>query len=321
MLGINYNKVTSISVGFKEDYVMYSLDFEEFLWANGYDDSLIENLYSNMINVKPLSELEFLKLSKLFKQYIITGGMPQIVNQIIKDKTYYNVITLQNQLYVDYENDIRKYVTGLDSAKVVNFYRHITPMLARENHKFQISKLSTGAKSRDYLGCDEWLKDAGIINIAYNVNELSLPLKGNEKENDKRIYYSDNSLLIASLDEEAKEDLRINDNFEIYNGALTESIVCEALIKSGIKDIYFYKNEDSTIELDFIVRIKNEIIPFEVKTNRGRSKSMNKILEEKKFKFGIKLTNQNIGYSNSKYTIPYFLTFLLIRFLKEKINW
>ena len=194
-------------------------------------------------------------------------------------------------------------------------------MLARENHKFQISKVAKGAKSRDFVGCDEWLKDAGIINIAYNLHDLSLPLKGNEIENDKRIYYAENSLLVASLDEESKENLRINDNFEIYNGALTESITSEALVKSGCKELYFYKNTDSTIELDFVVRAKNYAIPIEVKTGRGRSKSLNKMLDTGMFKYGIKLANQNIGFANGKFTFPYSLAFKLKQFLSDKIEW
>ena len=321
MLGINYKKITSISVGFKEDYHMYSMDFEEFLWACGYDENLVNKIFDNMCNLEPLSDLEFNKLSKIFKQFITVGGLPNIVNHFVQDKTLYNVIQLQNQLYIDYENDIKNYVNGLDVSRVVNFYRHITPMLSRDNHKFQISKIGHGAKNREFVGCDEWLKDAGIINIAYNINDLTLPLKGNEIESDKRIYYSDNALLIASLDEYAKEDLRINNNFEIYNGALTESFVSEGLIKSGYKELYFYKNKNHTIEIDFVVRCKNELVPIEVKTRKGRTKSLNNVLQDNKFKFGIKLTNQNIGYSNKKYTFPYFLTFLLNRFLEKKINW
>lgn len=138
-----------------------------------------------------------------------------------------------------------------------------------------------------------------------------------------RIYYSDHSLFIANMDEEAKEDLILNENYEIYNGALYESLVSEALIKSGF-NLYFYKNADSTIELDFLIRIKNEIIPIEVKKNRGRSKSLNAILSNnEKIKFGIKLTNGNIGFENNKFTFPYYLAFLLGRFFKdtEYIKW
>jgi predicted AAA+ superfamily ATPase len=130
-------------------------------------------------------------------------------------------------------------------------------------------------------------------------------------------------LFIANLDEESKEDLVVNENYEIYNGALYESLVSEALVKSGFK-LYFYKNSDSTIELDFLIRVKNEIIPVEVKRNRGRSKSLNIILDtNENINYGLKLTNGNIGFENNKFTFPYYLTFLIKRFFKETeyIKW
>ena len=321
MLGINYKGIRSVAVGFKQDYVMRSLDFEEFLWANGYNDELTGRIYAKMLDARALSDVEFASLSKLFGQYVMVGGMPKNVQEFVLSRTLHEVVGAQRQLLLDYENDMKKYVQGLDVAKVVNYYRHITPMLARDNHKFQISRLSHGAKSRDYTGCDEWLKDAGIINIAYNLQDLSLPLKGNEIENDKRVYYADHSLLIASLDEESREDLSLNGNFEIYNGALTESIVSEALVKSGFEDLYFYRSKDMSVELDFVVRRKNMVVPIEVKTNRGRSKSLNKMLDAGMFEYGIKLTAQNIGFSDRKFTFPYFLAFKVKNFLHDKFAW
>lgn len=176
---------------------------------------------------------------------------------------------------------------------------------------------------RDYEGTEEWLNDAGIINIAYNLEELKLPFSSYEMSDYFRIYYADHSLFIVNLDEEAKEDLIINENYEIYNGALYESLVSEALIKSGFK-LNFYKNSDATIELDFLIRVKNEIVPIEVKRNRGKSKSLNTILENHdKINFGLKLTNGNIGIENNKFTFPYYLTFLLKRIFKDTdyIKW
>ena len=202
-------------------------------------------------------------------------------------------------------------------------YRHISAQLAKDNHKFQISKIWHGARARDYIGTEEWLKDAGIINIAYNLEELELPFSSYEMSDYFRIYYAEHSLFIANLDEEAKEDLIVNENYEIYNGALYESLVSEALVKAGFK-LYFYKNNDATIELDFLIRIKNEIIPVEVKRNRGRSKSLNAILtNNEKINFGLKLTNGNIGFEDNKFTFPYYLAFLLKRFFKdtEYIKW
>lgn len=323
LLGVNYKKIRSIPVGFKEEYTMYSLDFEEFLWANGYDDNQIDDIYDYMKKLMPLPETYINKLRQLYRDYIFVGGMPEAVKLFVDSGTFSEPFNVQKRIYKDYEDDITKYVEGLDSARVKKVYRHISAQLAKDNHKFQISKIGHGARTRDYAGTEEWLKDAGIINVAYNLEELKLPFSSYEMSDYFRIYYSDHSLFIENLDEEAKDDLIINENYEIYNGALYESLVSEALVKSGFK-LYFYKNNDATIELDFLIRIKNEIIPIEVKRNRGRSKSLNAILvNDEKIKFGLKLTNGNIGYENEKFTFPYFLTFLLKRFFKdtEYVKW
>ena len=152
---------------------------------------------------------------------------------------------------------------------------------------------------------------------------MKKPFSSYEMSNYFRIYFAEHSLFIATLDEEAKEDLKINQNFNIYNGALYESLVSEALIKAGY-NLYFYKTDDSEIELDFVIRVKNEIVPIEVKRTRGRSTSLNNIIEKNpNVSYGVKLTDGNIGYSNNIFTFPYFLTFLLKKFFKETniIKW
>ena len=323
LLGVNYKKISSIPVGFKEEYTMYSLDFEEFLWANGYDENQIEDIYDYMKKLMPLPEVYVNKLSQLFRDYIFVGGMPEAVKLFVSSGTFSESFDVQKRIYKDYEDDITKYVEGLDFAKVKRVYRHISAQLAKDNHKFQISKIGHGARLRDYIGAEEWLKDAGIANISYNLDELNIPFSSYEMSDYFRIYYAEHSLFIANLDEESKEDLVVNENYEIYNGALYESLVSEALVKSGFK-LYFYKNSDSTIELDFLIRIKNEIIPVEVKRNRGRSKSLNIILDtNENINYGLKLTNGNIGFENNKFTFPYYLTFLIKRFFKETeyIKW
>lgn len=324
LLGVEYKKIRSIPVGFKEDYTMYTLDFEEYLWANGYDKTQIDDIFNFMKSLKPLPDAYLYKLQQLYRDFIFIGGFPEAVNSFIQNSTFSTPFEIQKRIYKDYEDDITKYVVGLDYAKVKNVYRHITPQLAKDNHKFQISKLGHGARFREYYGTEEWLKDAGIINIAYNVCDLDIPFSSYEMQEYFRMYYTDHSLFIASMDEESKEDLIINSNYEIYNGALYESLVSEELLKSGYK-LYFYKTEDATIELDFVIRAKNSIIPIEVKRNRGRSKSLNTIISENnnKINIGINLTNGNIGFSDNKFTFPYYLTFLIKRFFKETdyIKW
>lgn len=302
---------------------MYSLDFEEFLWAKGYTEDQIEYIYKFMKELKPLPEILFNKLNDLFKQYIYCGGMPAIVDRFITQENFSGIFEMQEQIHIDYEEDITNYVEGLNTARVLNVYRHITSQQAKENHKYQITKLGHGARFRDYRGCEEWLKDAGTVNLAYNVMDLTLPLKGNEIDNNLRMYYGDTSFLVASVDDESKKDFVQNGNFDIYSGALFENLVAESLVKQGYKDLFSYKNESSTIELDFLIRVKNEIMPIEVKAKRGKAVSLNKIIENRILNYGIKLSMNNIGFEKNIFTFPYFLTFLLKRFFDENktIQW
>lgn len=318
MLGVQVKSVNLNPAGFKTRYQMFSLDFEEFLWAYGYTEDQIEELYQNLINLKPLNEATHSTLSRIYKEYIFTGGMPKAVQTFMDEKNYFNVFSLQKELVSDYEDDIVQYVEGLDIAKVKTIYRSVTPQLAKDNHKFQITKLPHKPRSREYEGVYNWLVDAGIINVSYNLKELNIPLSSYVDDSYYRLYYSDHSLFIATMDEESKEDLLANGNMEIYSGALYESLISSALIKQDIKP-YFYKNIDSTIELDFVIRAKNMIIPIEVKRKRGKAKSMENIINDKTIPVskGIKLSLNNIGYNGDIITIPYFLSFFLKRFVME----
>ena len=213
LMGINYSEIESNSVGYKIDYNMYSLDFEEFLWAKGYTCEQIEEIYSCMLECKPLSKIQYDVMMDNFREYMIVGGMPNIVNKFVMQNNYSGIIEMQKQILLDYEEDITKYVTGLDQAKVLNVYRKIPVFLGNENKKFQISKVDVGARNREYIGTIDWLNNAGIINISYCMESLSLPLGGNYNPDNYRVYFGDTGLLIGSLDEEAQDDLRINKNF------------------------------------------------------------------------------------------------------------
>ena len=319
LMGINYKKIESNSVGNKQDYIMHSMDFEEFLWAKGYKENQIEDLYNHMKECKPLSETQYDVMMNNFRDYMVLGGMPAIVSNYIENKNFSGVLNMQKQILLDYEEDITKYANGLDQSKILAFYKTIPVFLGNENKKFQISKITDGARNREYIGVMNWLERAGIINVSYCLDELNLPLKGNYNPTNYRIYFSDTGLLIGSLDEEVQEDLRKNQNFNTYKGAIYENIVGDMLVKEGY-DLYFYKNEKGTIEMDFFIRDRNTLIPVEVKANDNSTTSLNNLIENnnyKDIKYGIKLCNKNIGFNGKFYTIPYFMTFLLKRYLKE----
>lgn len=319
MMGINYNEIESNSVGNKQDYTMYSMDFEEFLWAKGYKETQIEELYICMKECRPLTNTQFDVMMKNFKDYMVLGGMPAIVSKYIKNKNFSGILSMQEQILKDYEEDIAKYANGFDKARILNAYRKVAVFLGNENKKFQISKLGEGARNREYRGITDWLSDAGIINVSYCMEECSLPLKGNYNPDNYRLYFSDTGLLIASLDDEAQDDLRKNQNFNTYKGAIYENIVSDMLVKEGY-NLYFYKNTKGTIEMDFFIRDKDSLIPVEVKANDNSTLSLKKLIESnnyKDIKYGIKLCNKNIGFNGKIYTFPYFMTFLLKRYIRE----
>ena len=320
LMGLSYKEIESVSTGHKIDYTMYSMDFEEFLWALGYKEEQIENLYECMKNLSPLSETQFNVLLDRFHQYMVLGGMPEVVKLFVDQKNYSGTLALQKQIILDYEEDITKYVEGLDKTKILNVFRKIPVFLGQDNKKFRISKVAHGARNREYTGVTDWLIDAGIVNISYCLNDLALPLKGNYDSDNYRLYFMDTGLLVASLDEESSKDLRDNKNFNTYKGAIYENIVGDMLKKSGY-NLYFYKNEDGTQEVEFFVRDAKNLIPIDVKATDGKVKSIKSFIKDKNIKdinFGIKLAEKNIGFENNIYTFPYFLTFLLKRFLSEK---
>ncbi len=320
LMGISYKEIESNSVGYKEDYEMHSMDFEEFLWAKGYSEEFIDGLYAQMIELKPLSALQMDTLMELFRDYVIIGGMPEVVATYIRNKNFSGTLAIQRQLLKDYEEDITKYVEGLDKAKVKAVYNHISTFLAKENKRFQITKIGKNARNRDYIGCVEWLADAGVVNICYCLNQPEIPLKGNYDSKLYKIYFKDTGLLIASLDEEAQEDLRANKNLGTYKGAIYENIVGDMLVKQGYQ-LYYYNSDKPALEMDFFVRDADSLIPVEVKATDGATASLNNLLKENKYpdiKYGIKLGYKNIGFNGKFYTFPYFLTFLLKRFILER---
>ena len=322
MLGINYKKIHSNSVGAKTDYEMHSMDFEEFLWAKGYSQEQIDSILQHMLDNKPFNENESSVFKSLFLDYCVLGGMPEVVKIYIETGTFSGTLDVQEQIRLDYEEDVRKYAEGIDQAKIIRVYRSIPAQLAKKNKKFQFNKVEKNARSREYTGCIEWLKDAGVIVECNCLQFPELPLKGNIEENKYKIYYPDTGLLVSALDEEAQDDLRINKNLGVYKGALYENFVAEAFVKQGL-GLFYYKKDNSSLEEDFFVRTQNDLIPVEVKSGNNQSKSLAELIGNRTYSdisYGIKLGNFNVGHANDIYTFPYFCAFKLKEYLKEKFS-
>ncbi len=317
LLGINYREISSVSVGYKTDLEMKSFDFEEFLWAHGYGDEIKDEILSHMIEGRAFSDGALKLYENLFLDYCIVGGMPEVVENFIESKNFSNIRELQKQIVNGYKDDIRKYAVGVDKARISNVFESVVFQLGKQNKKFQVSKIKSGARFSDYRGCVEWLEEAGIVNVARALQTPELPLKGNVIENNIKIYYADSGLLLSQLDDEAQDDLRQNKNLNVYKGGLFESIIGEALVKSDYV-LRFFKKENSTLELDFFVRTQKNLVPVEIKAGNNTAKSLATVIKSDDYpeiKFGVKFVKGNIGCENNIYTFPHFCVFLLKKFL------
>jgi hypothetical protein len=317
MLGINYKRIESNSVGYKSEFQMQSMDFEEFLWAMGYGSDVVGDLLSHMRSVTPFNQTDMNVFGSLFMDYCLLGGMPEVVRSFVEKGTFEGTLALQRSLIADYKEDIKKYVEGIDKTRVLNVFNSIPVQLAKENKKFQVSKVASGAKFKDYWGCVEWLNDAGMVNLCHCLHTPELPLRGNFEEKKYKIYFKDTGLLVANLDDESQEDLRANRNMNVYKGALYENIVAEILSKQGY-ELFYYKKENSTLEQDFFVRTKKTLVPVEVKAKAGTAKSLSTLVKSDAYPditTGIKFSAGNVGFQNNIYTFPYFCAFLLKRYL------
>ncbi len=319
LLGINYKDISSISVGHAIEKDMRSMDFEEFLWAVGYDDSIKQDILQHMLTVSPFSDAVLKLYSDLFLDYCILGGMPEVVKDFVVTKTFENTLELQRQIIIGYKGDIRKYAVGLDKQRILQVYESMPYQLSKENKKFQISKVKSGAKFNDYRGCIEWLRDAGIANICKALQTANLPLKGNVQEDVCKVYYADSGLLLSQLDDEAQSDFRQNKNLDVYKGGLYENIIGEALIKQDY-ELCYYKKENSTLEEDFFVRYKDYLVPVEAKAGNTKAKSLSTLISSNNYpeiSFGIKVVKGNIGFANGIFTCPHFCAFLIKEFLEQ----
>ena len=319
LLGIHYKRISSISVGYKSEIDLASFDFEEFMRARGYRDDFFEDVYSHLRDVRPFNELEHSVLSRRFLDFCVLGGMPRVIGEFLVRKTFEGSLDLQREILAGYRDDVRKYAEGMDQARILNVFDHIAPQLARENKKFQITKVARGARMADYRGCIEWLRDAGVVNVCHAMAFPELPIQGRYDESRFKLYMADTGLLVAQLEPEAQLDLRARGNLGVYGGGLYENIVGDALAKQGYR-LFYFKREDSTLEMDFFVRRGDDLVPVEVKAKGGRAQSLRTLLKSDHYPdicWGLKFHGGNIGWENGILSLPYYTAFLLHRYLSE----
>lgn len=310
LLGIDYKNEVSIPVGYEQQLIMRTLDFEEFIWALGAEVNLKEMLAPYVDGTKRVPEAMHNSLNKYLQEYIVVGGLPEVVDTYIATKDFYQVHLLQEKILRDYQDDIAKYALNQDKIKAKQCFLSIPRQLSKENHKFQYSVVEKKATARKFTSSLDWLHNAGLIDFAYNVNSPWFPLKAYVKEDQFRVYLCDIGLLVAMYGYQLKIAL-LSDALEgPAKGGIYESLVADILAKRG-EELYYYKKEDSTLEIEFILERDCKLVPVEVKARKGSTRSLNELLKMDNIERGYKLTAQNTGVVEKKITLPLYMAAII----------
>lgn len=307
----NETDYNSIPVGYEQHIEMFPLDFEEFLWANGISQDIIALVAKSLQDRQPISPAIHQRMRQLMLEYVVVGGMPEVVNRFITTHNMSDVLEEQRSIITGYKEDMVKYATNEDKVRLRAAFDSIPRQLSKENKKFQFSVIKKGARAKEYITGIQWLEDAGIIIRCRNLSITELPLEGNAIEDSFKVYMRDTGLFVSMLEDGTQFDI-LQGRLYGYKGAIFENLIADIFIKMGRK-LYYYR-KDSGLEIDFVIRYHSECVLVEVKASTGNTKSTKTILQhpDKYHVYqAIKLGDYNIGEKDGILTLPVYMAFLL----------
>lgn len=301
----------SIPVGFEDIINMYPMDYEEWLWANGIRDMHLDYLHDCLAGEVPVDAALHERFRELLLQYIVVGGMPEVVSVFMETRQIGKVLAIQRRIVDEYKADMVKYALPADKPRIRECFESIPSQLAREYKKFTYSVVRPGGRGRDYVGSLQWIEDAGIVRRCYNTETTELPFDGNRIQSEFKVYMADIGLLVAMLEEGTQSSI-LSGDLHAYKGAIFENLVADILGKMGRKLYYYHK--DAGIELDFLIRYKGGCTPIECKASTGNAKSLTTVLrnpDKYHVRNAIKLGDYNVGRRDTLLTLPIYMAFML----------
>lgn len=317
LLGLAYGKdddreveeVESVPVGYEKPVTMYSLDFEEFLWAYGYSDSAVEYLKEFFDSMEKIPQDINDKYEGLLREYMVVGGMPEVVADFMENKDFGRVQEIQDKILSSYSDDISQHAKGAEKVKVRKCYDSIPVQLARENRKFKYSEVESKATARKFGDSIQWLHDANMAYICCNTTLPYVPLNAYSKDNEFKLYINDTGLLMALYGFAAKQALLNGKLKSPAKGGIYENFIAEAFVKNGYS-LHYYKPDDNS-ELEFLIEKDGEVVPVEVKAGNTATKSLNQFIEKYEPSVSYKLISGNIGKTDTKVTLPHYLVMFI----------
>lgn len=319
-LGMAYKQATSFPVGYVEYLDMYALDFEEFLWAKGIKPDIIASIEAHFearTKVHPALHSHFMKL---LTEYIVVGGMPEVVQVFIDTADYIEAHNTQKRLHRDYLTDIARFSEPDVKIKAEACYTSIPKQLFKENHKFQYGVVESKGTARKFESSIDWLESAHFVVSVTNVSALEFPLQHFSKDNNFRLYPTDIGMLLAMYDEQVKTALLTqgHDNKEFEHlmlktakGGIYEGLAADFLYKKGHENLYFYRNDNATVEIEFLLQTTDGIVPIEIKSGKAKSASLDKVLQNDSIPYGYKFSAQNVGVTGKRITLPLYMMMFL----------
>ena len=317
LLGLSFGQdtevkeeITSIAVGYEKEIEMLPMDFEEFLWAIGVKNELINSLKQYIDgNVKiPLAIND--AMSEYMRQYIVVGGMPEVVQKFVDSKNYSVVHDEQIKILNAYQDDVLKHAPNTEKNKIKDCYNSLPRQLAKDNKKFKYSEIEKNSTAKKYKNSLLWLSDVGITNICYNVTNPSFPLIAYEENDYFKVYVNDTGLLTAMYGFDMKSAILEKKLVGAMKGGIYENLIANMLLCNGY-DLHFYKPKENDQEIEFVISKDANIIPVEVKSKNGSTESLNIYMERFKPNVAYKFIDGNAGRIDNKITLPHFMAMFL----------
>ena len=304
LLGVSVAKQSSFPVGKVNFMTLYPMSFAEYLEAAGED--LLAYSLDDFQELKSLPEIIHEKLLEHLKNYLYIGGMPEAVQSYLDEKDIRLVRDIQTDILNAYQRDFSKYTEKIQTIKITELWNSIPYQLAKENKKFKYSDIRKKARASMYEQTIEWLKGAGLINVAYNISIPKLPLGGYADRKKFKLYLLDTGLLGAMLNLTSEIITSPADLFSEYNGAFIENYAAMELMSSGYGDLYYWTS-NSDAEVDFVVQVENKLFPIEVKSGRSRNlQSLRSYAQKYKPELVIRTSPRNFTIDGDFMNIPLY---------------
>ncbi len=315
LLGVELYSVKSIPVGYMDSIRMFPLDYEEFAIANGVEESIISSLKASFENRTPVDEFIHEAMLRLFRLYLVIGGMPGVVVKYLENKNIADAVREQENIVKRYKEDITKYEREDRKLRITEVFDALPGELNNINKRFVLNHLDKEAKAERYANTFEWLKASGVANAVYNAEEPVLPLRLNERSTLFKLFSSDVGLL-SSMYADSIQLYILKGETDINYGAVYENFVSEELMAHGFERLYYF-NSKKQGEVDFLISHNAAVIPIEVKSGSDYKKhnALDKILSNPKYNLekAIVFSNNNVSVEGKITYYPIYMTMFIQR--------